>query len=306
MAKALVTTQQADFDNPIDVSSDYELTVATSTALALQEIQGAMILAKRFPRDWATCYGRVIESCKRKSLALVAEYSFPRGGTQIKGPSVNLARAMAQCWGNIRYGLDIIRDDDEIRSVRAWAWDIETNTKISADDTFKKVVQRKNKSGTTEWIKCDERDLRELTNRRGAIAVRNCILQVLPRDLAEDAIGQCHATLKESFKDIQLEKKTLIIEFGKLGVSPEALHEFLGTDEWLADHIVELQAVLNSIRDGNSKASEIFSDKKNEPTSEPTPKGMDLSKMKSGDEATHQPVSGKLEKQSKLGLDVPE
>ena len=48
----------------------------------------------------------------------------------------------------------------------------------------------------TEWTVPDERDLRELTNRRGAICVRNAILALVPPDLVEDAMATADQTLE--------------------------------------------------------------------------------------------------------------
>lgn len=64
-----------------------------------QEVQGAMVIAKRFPRDEVESFNRIMQSCKRKSLAESAMYEYPRGGTKVSGPSIRLAEAMAQNWG---------------------------------------------------------------------------------------------------------------------------------------------------------------------------------------------------------------
>ena len=66
-----------------------------------QEVQAAMVIAKRFPRDEVDSYNRIIQSCKRNTLAESAMYEYPRGGTKVTGPSIRLAEAMAQNWGNL-------------------------------------------------------------------------------------------------------------------------------------------------------------------------------------------------------------
>jgi PAS domain-containing protein len=69
-----------------------------------------------------------------------------------------------------------------------------------------KLIQRKikgSKTGETEWIAPDERDLLELTNRQNAKAVRNCILQVLPKDYILDAMDTAKETLlREAFNSV--------------------------------------------------------------------------------------------------------
>src|SRR5690606_6079028 len=56
------------------------------------EIKAAIVVAKRFPRDEAAAFTRIIKSCGRPIFAERAAYRYPRGGQQIEGPSVNLAR----------------------------------------------------------------------------------------------------------------------------------------------------------------------------------------------------------------------
>ena len=154
-----------------------ELLAASQSAAAIQEIQAAVVLAKKFPRDYDKAWANLMKACERKTMAEAASYAYPRGGATVNGPTVNLARVAAQCYGNIRFGLDILRDDQEVMLIEGWGWDIENNIRVTAQDRFKKLIYRK-KGG---WQVPDERDLRELVNRRGAILVRNCLLQVLPR-----------------------------------------------------------------------------------------------------------------------------
>ncbi len=231
----------------------------------LQEIQGAMFLARKFPRNYDTAWGRVMGACQRKTLAEKAEYRYPRGGKQVVGPSVYIARQLATCYGNIHYGFDIIERTDESVSLVAWCWDLETNTRVNLPVKFSILIQRKTKDGSTEWVKPDERDTSELINRNAAKAVRNCILSIIPSELTEDALGICRETLSKNIKDPAGEKKRLILGFSNYGVTPEMISRHLGTEEWLADHLVYLIGVLNSIKDGNSKPSDYFKGGKYQP-----------------------------------------
>lgn len=53
---------------------------------AMQEVQGAIFMAKQFPRDVNAAWTRVMNDCRRTGLAEVAKYVFPRGGTSVEGP----------------------------------------------------------------------------------------------------------------------------------------------------------------------------------------------------------------------------
>lgn len=236
-----------------------ELQSSAAVGAVMQEIQGAMILAKHFPRDYMSCWSKLEQACERQSLAKEAVYSYRRGGRQIEGPSINLARVAAQCYGNIRTGMDIVRCDDELVHIRAWAWDIENNAKASIDDVFAPLIQRKNDNGESVWIKPDERDLRELINRRGAIAKRNAIFEMLPRDFIDDAVGICKQTMIKGLKDPKSEAKFLIRDFGRISISVAMLRKYLGHDEeWDANDLFTLRGVYTSINDGNSTRQEYF------------------------------------------------
>lgn len=236
-------------------SESAELSTASDSAAAQAEIQSALVLANRFPRNEDTAFQKLMRACNRTTFAQGASYSFPRGGAKVTGPSVNLAREAARVWGNIRYGIEVVRDDTATRKIRGWAWDLQTNTKVAAEDEFAKLIQRKGKG----WIVPDERDLRELTNRRGAILVRNCILQLLPYDLIEDAANTALQTLRaDSAKDPDGQRKQLLASFDALNVSAEQIEKYLGhpIKEASPAQLADLRQVWKSISDGNSTWAE--------------------------------------------------
>jgi hypothetical protein len=240
-----------------------ELAPTAGAAEKQFEIQSAITVAKRFPRDEDGVFGRLMKAADRTSFAEDAGYSFPRGDSKVEGPSVNLAREAARTWGNMRYGLEVIRDDEDARQIRGWAWDLETNLKVTAEDEFRKLIYRK-KGG---WIKPDERDLRELTNRRGAILIRGCILQILPKDLIEDAMERCKATLrKQAAQDPEAARKKLILAFSGINVTAEMLVATLGhpISQCSPAEIADLRQVYKSIADGNSTWAEYVEPQKAE------------------------------------------
>jgi len=245
-----------------------ELMPSAGAAEKQFEIQSAIVVARRFPRNEDQCFQKLMRSCQRSTFADDASYSFPRGGATVSGPSVNLAREAARVWGNIRYGLEIVRDDEQSRQIRGWAWDLETNTKVSAEDDFSKLIQRKGKNGQpTTWVRPDERDLRELTNRRGAICLRNSLLQLLPKDLVEDALQKCKETLRvQAQQDPDSARKKIILAFSELNVTPVMLEAKLGHPlaEASPGEIAELRSIYKSVSDGNSTWAEYVRSKEPE------------------------------------------
>ena len=96
-------------DNQSPVLFDAEKALAVSSesaaiARATQEIQAALVVAKRFPRDEVRARAKILDACKRSGLAENAEYEYLSRGTKISGASIDLLRAIAGRWGNIRWG----------------------------------------------------------------------------------------------------------------------------------------------------------------------------------------------------------
>ena len=56
-------------------------------------------------------------------------YEFPRGNEKITGPSIRLAEAIAQNWGNIDFGFMELEQRNGASQVMAYAWDLETNSR---------------------------------------------------------------------------------------------------------------------------------------------------------------------------------
>ena len=96
---------------------------------AIAETQAAMIISKRFRRNQIEATDRIMSACTRLALAESALYQYARGGTDITGPSIRLAEALAQNWGNLQFGIRELEQRNGESTVEAFAWDMETNTK---------------------------------------------------------------------------------------------------------------------------------------------------------------------------------
>ncbi len=243
-------------------------TTVAAAAAAVTEAKAAIMLAREFPRHEADVRQAIMASCKRPAFADGAEYRFPRGGSEVSGPSVKMARELARCWGNIQHGLEVIVDTPTTRKIRAYAWDVQTNARVIAEDEFAKKIQRKDKrTGQTFWVTPDERDLRELTNRRGAILVRNCILQLIPPDLIDAAREECQQTrLKDISQDPQAARNRIVDAFGELAIPASTIERKMGTpiQALSPKQVGELREIYQSIKDGNSTVSEHFAEPREE------------------------------------------
>ena len=120
-------------------------------------------------------------------------YEYPRGGTKVTGPSIRLAEAMAQNWGNLDYGLIELDQKAGESQVMAYAWDLETNTRQTI--VFSVPHIRATKKGNVPLT--DPRDIYEMVANQGARRMRSCILRVIPGDVVESAVAQCNKTLMD-------------------------------------------------------------------------------------------------------------
>lgn len=238
------------------VAQSTETMQASAIAFARAEMEGAILVAKKFPRNEDDARQKLLRSCSRPRFADEVTYNYPRGKQRVIGLSIYFAREAARLWGNIRYGFYVVRDDEDERHVRCWAWDVETNAKVEMDDTFRKLVQRKDdRTGKTSWIVPDERDLRELTGNRAAKAVRNCILALLPEDLKAECEEKAEATLKnEGATDPDAMRKKIVDGFGMLNIPVSELERYLGHKLAVATpaELAELRQMWKSLQEGQS------------------------------------------------------
>ena len=248
---------------------------------AIAEVQSAVVMAKKFPRDQKQAYDRIILACQRPSLAESAIYSYARGGTDITGPSIRLAEAIAQAWGNIQFGIRELEQRHGESTVEAYAWDIESNTRqVKA---FQVSHKRHTKKGTYDLT--DPRDIYETVANNGARRLRACILGLIPGDIVDAAVEQCESTLTAK-ADTSLEAmKKLVEAFKTFAVTKEQIEKRIQRtlDAITPAQVVGMRKIYNSLRDGMSSISDWF--ESNTPATES--KGMDGLKEKLNKKESH-------------------
>lgn len=223
----------------------------------LQSVQGAIISAKKFPRDTNQAFLKIMESCKRIGLAQVAIYSYPKGGATVSGPSIRLAEVLAQNYGNLDFGVKELERRDGASIAESYCWDLETNTRQSKIFEVPHIIGTKNGPKTL----ADPRDIYELVANQGARRLRSCILGIIPGDIVEAAENQCRETLKKGTGEpIEDRIRKMIAAFKVLGISQEMIEKRLEhkIDLTTSDEIVELQGIHNALRDKQAKTKDFF------------------------------------------------
>lgn len=222
-----------------------------------KEVEASMIVAKRFPRDEMAAINRIKATCQRPTLAAQAVYRYPRGGQNVSGPSIRLAEALAQNWGNIDTGIIELENHHGTSTMMAYAWDLETNTRSTK--IFTVEHKRDTKKGSTQLT--DGRDIYEATANFGARRQRACILSIIPGDVVDMAVEECKATVASADKRPVDEILTELLKaFKDIKVTKDQLEKYFDKQVTVMtkEDLVDLRAVYKAIKDGQSKAEDYF------------------------------------------------
>lgn len=222
-----------------------------------QEVQAAIVVAKRFPRDMNSSYGRIMDACKRRSLAERAIYEYPRGGENVTGPSIRLAEVMAQNWGNLDFGITELEQKNGESNVMAYCWDLETNTRQTKIFTVPHI--RHTKKGDIALT--DPRDIYEMVANQGARRMRACILGIIPGDIIDAAVMACGKTLTAGGEPIVDTIRKMAAAFkDEFGVPMVCLEKYIGckADAFTANSVVRLRGVYTALKEGRAEREQYF------------------------------------------------
>ncbi len=187
----------------------------TAVSREIASIQGAIVMAKQFPRNEMEARKNILASCQRPGLAMGALYKYARGGSDIEGASIRLAEEIARAWGNIEFGVRELEQLEGESVVESYAWDLQTNTRQTK--RFTVPHERHSKYGVKKLT--DPRDIYETIANNGARRLRNCILGVIPQDIVDEAVEACKRT-QAKFADVTPENvEKMLAAFAKFGVT---------------------------------------------------------------------------------------
>jgi len=255
-------------------------TASTAIAAAAKaSIEARYILAMKRPRDWDTVRTKLLKECERPGFAEAAIYKKPVGSKKndetgewekqfIEGLSVRFAEAAIRNVSNFYSSATSIYDDPDKAIVRITVMDLESNATIEQDVHVTKSVERRslkkgqkpiaqrvNSYGEPVFIVPATDD--EVLNKTNALiskALRNGVLRLLPGDIQDECEDKCRATqLNRDAKDPAAAKKRLFDSFATLGIMPDQLKDYLGTEGDLQPaQLADLRAVFSAIRDGET------------------------------------------------------
>ena len=224
---------------------------------AVAEVQGALVVAQQRPRDIARARHNILESCKIPAFAERAFFTYKRGGERINDVSIHFATELARCWGNIDYGIKELERKEHSSEMLAFAWDLETNTRI--ENVFDSPHLRHTKHGTKTLT--DNRDIYENNANLAARRLRECIKRCLPPWLIEEAKDACRHTVEHG-GGVPLEQRIgQAVEFaGENGLSKDDLEKTVGrpTNQWTGSDVANLRIKFQSLKRGEITLAEAF------------------------------------------------
>jgi hypothetical protein len=251
---------RTDGENPfapsVQVKSDGAMT-AVEAVRAQAEVQGAIVSAKRFPRDQFTAWNRIAQACKRPKLASQALYAYPRGGETVTGPSIRLAEVLAQAWGNVNFGIRELEQREAESTVEAFCTDLETN--VTRSVVFQVPHERHTKKGAYKLT--DPRDVYELVANQGARRVRACVLAVIPGDIVDLAVAECKRTqVRGEGEPIEDRIRKMVAAFAEVGVPQDAIEKRLGhpLGQTVAEEVVDLLAIYRAVKENFASRLDFF------------------------------------------------
>lgn len=236
---------------------------AVEQTRAAAEVLAAVRVAQDCPRNVPAALAQMRQSCEQTALAERAFYRFNRGGQNVTGPTVHVARELARCWGNIQYGLVELRRDDEYgqSEMQAFAWDVQTNSRVSS--TFIVPHVRDTKTGAKKLT--DSRDIYEVNSNNGARRVREAIFAILPPWFVEEAKELLNKTLVNG-GGVPLAQRIAdaIKGFESINVTADQLEAKLDrpSTRWTEHDIATLGVIFKSIQRGEIRTEDEFAPKR--------------------------------------------
>lgn len=235
-------------------------------ALQLQARENTEVLAliasaKRFPRDVLKCCDKILNAFTRVTLAEKAQYQYARGGTDITGPSIRAAEAIAQQWGNMSSGWrEVSRskgaDGIGVSEIEAYCVDYESTGR----ESIQFVVRHWRDTKSGGYALKDERDIYELCANQAARRKRACILAQIPGDVTEMAMEQVAVTLRTSADTSPEGIAKLVATFETLGITKAQIEKRIQrkVEAIQPAQVVHLKRVYASLRDDMSEPGEWF------------------------------------------------
>lgn len=225
------------------------------------QIDVQIATAKQYPRNIQRAVNNSIAIATMDSkTAESCNYALPRAGKKISGPSVNLAKIIAQNWGNLRIEAKVIDVDQRNVTSQAIAFDLETNIAIKFE--VKRSIMTKSGRMSDDMIVVTG-------NAANSIALRNAVFAIIPKSVTDkvynEAIKVLTGDVSDETKLIKRRKQVVDGLKSTYNVTEEEILFSIGKasiEHIMPDDIAMLIGFGTSIKEGDSTVDEIFRPKK--------------------------------------------
>jgi hypothetical protein len=192
--------------------------------------------------------------------AATCNYSLPRAGKAITGPTVHLAKILAQNWGNLRVEAKVVDIGAKQITSQAIAFDLENNLAIKVE------VKR---SIMTKTGRMNDDMITVTGNAANAIAMRNAILNVIPKGVVDKVYNEAKMKITGDLSDetkLMAKRKKVVDGFiNTYGLTEKEVLNAVGKQaiEHIGqEELVVLIGIAQAIKDGDTTPEEAFKTKK--------------------------------------------
>lgn len=251
-----MATENTNEELSIVVQSASDIETIEASSRAEYDIQ--ITTAKKYPRNLTRVRDNVMAiATMNKETAETCRYALPRGGKTLSGPSVHLARIMAQQYGNLRVDSRVKQITDKQIISEAVCFDLETNYAVKVE-VRRSIVNKFGQRFNDDMITVTG-------NAASAIAYRNAVLAVIPKSITDSAynasIRMITGDLTSEDKLIAARKKAIDYFKDNYKVTEEQVLKAIGCRtiaQVKAEQIAELRGLEQSLKDGDTTPDEAF------------------------------------------------
>lgn len=243
----------------VKVSEVQDMSIIYSQDKAAIDTQIAT--AKAYPRNMKKAVeNSVFIVTLDEETAATCSYSLPRAGKVITGPTVHLAKIIAQNWGNLRIEAKVVSIDRTTLTSQAVAFDLENNLAIKVE------VKR---SIMTKTGRMNDDMITVTGNASNAIAMRNAILNVIPKAVVDKIYNEAKNKITGDLSDdtkLTVKRKKVFDGFKTTyDVSEQEVLQAIGKaaiEHITQDDLVVLIGIGQAIKDGDTTVDLAFRPKK--------------------------------------------
>ncbi|MDD4438330.1 MAG: hypothetical protein PHS04_09880 [Tissierellia bacterium] len=215
--------------------------------------------AKAYPRDLIKVKNNVLLLVTMdRDTAESCSYALPRKGKPITGPSVHLARIIAQQYGNLRAETKVVEITDKHVVSRGTAWDLESNYAVSFEV---------NRSIIGKYGRYNDDMITVTGNAANAIAFRNAVFSVVPKNITDAALNAAQNLITGDLSDKKKleERRAKAIKYFKdeYGITEPEILKMLGkhkVDQLGAEQIRIMLSTSQALEDGDTTVDELMKD----------------------------------------------